>query len=421
MGNELLAIAARNISRNKRRTVLNMIALTIGMSIMIVSLGWVRGYFTTLYDAMIELDTGHVQILHREYLDEARRVPLDLLVEGYGELRASLLEVDGVEHVGARVEFELEMGNGREFMPMRGRAVEPGREREITTIERFIVGGRYLGGSEGNPVEADGGARVVIGRDAADMLGVGPGDTVLLRVRDRHGAPNTASAEVAGVFSTGYPLFDRRLVLTELSYADWLLRLESGVTHVVLGLRDARHPGRVAEALNAILPDRLEAHRWQRFARTMVAAVEADIGAFAILMAVLFMLILLGILNSMSMAVRERGREIGTMRAIGLKRHQLRALLMSESAAIALLSAAVAWVFGGAFAAYVQFVGFDLAGMMPQDLPIPFGDRFYGDTRAIDFVASTALGVVTAVLGSLGPARRAARLAIVDTMRSGSV
>ena len=418
MGKELLSIALRNITRNRRRTALNMIALTVGMTIMIAALGWVRGYFTTLYDGMITLDTGHVQVLHRDYLAEARRMPLDLLVEDYAATRATLLEFDRVNRASGRVEYELELGNGREYMPMRGRAIDPRYESEITTIESFITSGRYLAASD---TASDAEAGVVIGRPAAERLGVAPGDTVFLRVRDRYGAPNTTTLEVTGVFSTGYPLFDRHLVFTDLRRTAEFLRLGDAVTHIVLGLRGRSDPERVATALNSILPDSLTAYRWQRFARTMIAAVEADIGAFVILMGILFFLVLLGILNSMSMAVRERGREIGTMRAIGLKRRQLRRLIIAESIAIALLSAIAACILGGAFAAYVQFVGFDVAGMMPADLPIPFGERFYGDTRAIDFLATSALGVVTAVLGSLGPARRAARLAIVDTMRIGGV
>ena len=414
MDKELLAIALRNITRNRRRTALNMIALTVGMTIMIAAMGWVRGYFTTLYDGMITLDTGHVQVLHRDYLAEARRMPLDLLVEDYAATRATLLESDRVARASGRIEYELELGNGREYMPMRGRAIDPLHEREITTIENFIVSGRYL-------AESAGGAGVVIGRPAAELLGVAPGDTVFLRVRDRFGAPNTTTLEVTGVFNTGYPLFDRHVVFTDLRQTAEFLRVGDAVTHIVLGLGGRPDPERVATALNATLPDSLTAYRWQRFARTMIAAVEADIGAFVILMAILFFLVLLGILNSMSMAVRERGREIGTMRAIGLKRRQLRRLIIAESIAIALLSAIAACVIGGAFAAYVQFVGFDVAGMMPADLPIPFGDRFYGDTRAVDFIATGALGIATAVLGSLGPARRAARLAIVDTMRIGGV
>ncbi|GAB6088613.1 ABC transporter permease [Spirochaeta dissipatitropha] len=405
---DMIQVAFRNILRNPRRTILNVIALGLGMSIMLASLGWMRGYFSTLYSGMINLDTGHVQLLHRDYLDEERRMPLDLVIDDYRTVRSELSRRSGVSAVSGRIHYDLELGNGREYMPMRGRGIDFDHEFDITRIRDFME-------SEG----AETG--VLIGRTAAELLGVQTGDTVFIRVRDRHAAPNTTTMTVAGVFSTGYPLFDRYLVLSDLQETSQLLRMDNSVTHMALRLEDGLNPQRFAAMLNNELSPDMEAYRWQRFARSMVAAVEADIGAFSMLIGILFLLIILGILNSMSMTVRERNREIGTMRAIGMKRRELSALLLTEGAVIALLSSVVALLIGGSFAAYVQFVGFDIAQFMPPDLPIPFGDRFYGDYRIPDYLISLGIGVAAAVLGTLIPIRRAARLNVVETMRSGAV
>lgn len=412
MFNELFLIAIRNVWRNRRRSVLNVVALSVGMTIMIVSIGWVRGYFTTLYTGMMNFDTGQVQVLHSEYLEEERRVPLDLLVNDYQSLRGRLLDVRGVVHVSGRIRYEAEVGNGREYMPMVGRAIDPLRERKITTLQNHLVAGRFL-----KPASPG----VLLGFEAAERLALEPGDTVFVRVRDRYGAPNTTAHPVVGVFRIGYPLFDRNLVLTDLRETAEFLRTDSGVTHVVVGIESDRNPVRVARTIDGALDDTLKAYPWQRFARTMVAAVEADRGAFYLLMGILFLLILLGILNSMSMAVQERNREIGTMRAIGLKRRALVLLLLAESTVLAVVAAAVASVLGGMLAGYVQIVGFDIAGMMPADLPIPFGDRFHGDYRTVDFIISTVIGIATAIAGSLLPARRAIKIRIAETMRAEGV
>lgn len=411
---ELLRIAARNVRRNRRRSVLNILALMMGMSIMIASLGWVRGYFTTLYTGMMELDTGQVQILHGDYLTQERRVPLDLLVEDYPAIRSSLLDHPAIREVTGRIRYEVEVGNGRVYLPMTGRAVDPRREQAITTVQEFLVSGEYL--RPGEP-------GVLIGADAAQRLELAAGDTVFLRVRDRYGAPNTTVHPVTGIFRMGYPLFDRNLVLTDLRETADFLRTGGpyGVTHLVLALEAGFDPEKTAPVLQALLPEELAAYPWQRFARTMIAAVEADRGAFVLLMGILFLLILLGILNSMSMAVQERSREIGTMRAIGLKKYQLLALLLAESVILAILAAAIAMVCGGAAAAYAQIVGFDVAGAMPESLPIPFGDRFHGDYRPVDFLISAGFGVITALVGTILPALRAVRMHPADTLRAEGV
>ncbi len=410
MGKHLLHIAFRNISRNRRRTVLNMIALSLGMTIMIFAIGWVRGYFTTLYDGMISLDTGHVQILNNDYMAEDRRVPLDLLVQDYEARRADILAVDGVEQCSGRIAFEVELGNGREYMPMRGRGIDPRYEADITSVRESLSEGAWFSSNE------DPG--VLIGYEAAELLGVSVGDTVFLRVRDRYSAPNTTAVPVIGIVRFGYPLFDRFMLFTSFESAGAMLRLDGAATHLVVRADSGVSIDRLVTRLQDVVPDDLAVYPWQEFAQTMIRAVQADVGSFFVFMIILFLLIILGILNSMSMTVRERGREIGTMRAIGLKKGQLRFLLLSESAATAIFSAAVAVVFGGAAAAYVQFVGFDVAGMMPADLPIPFGERFYGDYSLFDFVISLGVGLATAILGSILPAQRAVRMSIAQTMRT---
>lgn len=412
MNKHLLPMAWRNITRNRRRSMLNIIALSIGMTIMIIALGWIRGYFTTLYTGMMEFDTGQVQITHRSYMDESRRSPLDLLISDYPVLREQLLQHTEVTAVSGRISYELEIGNGQVYIPMQGRAIDPQHETEITTIHRHIDSGRFL---------QPGAEEIVLGHTAAKLLKLSPGDTVYLRTRDRFDAPNTAAFRLAGIFRLGYPLFDRYVVFSDLEQTSQLLRTGSGTTHAVLTLQRSSDPQSFARRVQEELPDEVTAYPWQRFAQTMIAAVEADMGAFILLIGILFLLILLGILNSMSMTVRERGREIGTMRAIGLKRRQLQQLLISESALLALIAAAIAVVCGGLLAAYIQRVGFDVAAMMPADMPIPFGERFYGDYRFTDFAASTLIGIITAVFGSLLPAHRAIRIEIVDTMRLGSI
>lgn len=407
---DLLRIAARNVTRNRRRSVLNVMALMVGMTVMIASLGWVRGYFTTLYTGMMEFDTGQMQVLHRDYLAEERRVPLDLLVEDYHTLRESLLQHAAIREAAGRIRYEVEVGNGRVYLPMMGRAVDTRREQSITTVQEYLVSGAYL--RRGEP-------GVLIGADAADRLELAIGDTVYLRVRDHFGAPNTVVHPVTGIFRIGYPLFDRHLLLTDLEETGSFLRTDTsdGVTHLVIALEPRFDPERTVGALQELLPRELSVYPWQRFARTMIAAVEADRGAFILLMGVLFLLILLGILNSMSMAVQERSREIGTMRAIGLKKHQLVVLLIAESVILAIIAAAIAAIFGGMAAAYVQFIGFDVAGAMPEDLPIPFGERFHGDYRPVDFLLSTGFGIVTALAGTVIPVRRALHMRPADTMR----
>jgi len=149
-----------------------------------------------------------------------------------------------------------------------------------------------------------------------------------------------------------------------------------------------------------------------------VSAVEADTAGFAMILGVLFLLVIIGILNSMSMAVHERRREIGTLRAIGMKRRQLTRLLLAEGVSIAAIGALAGAVVAGIASIYLGGIGFDLSVLAGTGLPIPFGDRFTADFRVWDYLLGAAVGIVTAVAGSTIPSRRASRLSIAEALGS---
>lgn len=409
---ELLATAWRNVSRNRRRSALNIIALTVGIAILIIAIGWIRGYFTTLYGGMMSFDTGQLQVLDERWLDNELKLPLDLAVDDYHGTASDIREHAWVREASGRIDYPLRIGNGVRTMPALGRAVDPLHETRITVLHTFLTAGRYL---------EPGDTGVLLGAGVADKLGVTPGDTVYLRVYDRYGAPNLAAAAVRGVFRLGYPLMDDNLVLTGLEATTELLRTGSGVTRVVIATDGSLAPGRAAEILNDELPSPLRAYPWTRFAETLVSAVNADSGSFFFLMVILTVLIFLNILNSMSMTVRERGREIGTMRAMGMRKSELKRLLFYESLCISLIALAAGLIIAGITAYYLQTVGFDFTGSLPEEMPIPFGERFRADYRWYDFAGGALFSIATAFLGTLAPARRAAKLEVVDTMRMGSI
>jgi putative ABC transport system permease protein len=101
---------------------------------------------------------------------------------------------------------------------------------------------------------------------------------------------------------------------------------------------------------------------------------------------IMYLLIVLGILNSMSMSVHERTREIGTLRAIGIRRKSLVRLFMLEALWLALPAILAALILSVPGVYYLQFVGVDLAGALPPDLPVPFGERFRADFQAWHFM-----------------------------------
>ncbi len=404
---DLLWMTFRNVTRNPRRSVLNIVALTVGLCIMILGLGWVNGYHTYIYGSLIHLETGHAQYVADGYLAQERRMPVDLVLKDYAARRAALEAHPWVEAASGRVDFPMKLAAPGRSLRVLARAVDPAGEAVVSRVKNFVTRGDYL----------DAGPGLLIGKPVADALGLAPGDTVFVGARDRHGVENLIDLTVRGVFHLGYPAMDRYLAFMDLDSASFLLDLDDEVNRMVVRLRPGIDPGRFLADPPA-LPGGGEWQPWQRFARAAVAAVEADSEGFTAMLVLMYVLIVLGILNSLSMSVHERTREIGTLRAIGIRRTTLSWLFLLEALWLAVPAVLAALILSVPGVYYLQFVGLDLTGSLPANLPVPFGERFRADFRAWHFALGIGLTLVSAVLGAWIPARRGARIVVAEALRT---
>ena len=277
----------------------------------------------------------------------------------------------------------------------------------MTTTPGFVQQGAWL------PAAGEG---VLIGAPLARKLGVKVGQLVALSAVDRYSVENYVEVPVTGIFSLGLPSMDENLIFVDLATAQELLGIPGAATRIVVKLNEGVSESSALASVRGLLSGTDEsAYPWQRFAQVIVSATSADVGGFWIVFCVIFLLVVVGIVNSMSMTIRERTREIGTLRAIGIRRPQLSLLFIVEAGFIALAAAAVGCILGGTFAWYMTKVGIDLSAAS-MEMPIPFGHRFTGDYRLIDFVLASVVSLASALAGSVLPTRRAARLGIPQAL-----
>lgn len=412
MSAELFRVAWKNVFRNSRRSILNIIALTVGMSIMVLGLGWVQGYYTYIFNAVQEFNTGDAQVLPERYLAEAPRLPVDITVSDYTATRALVDGYPGVADAAGRVNFSLQLSAGRSSVRMLAKGIDPEHEADVTVLDEYITDGAYLTEGPG----------ILIGAPVAEELELAPGDTVFVSAMDKFSVQNLLDVRVVGIFDFGYPAMDENVVFMDLATASELLSLENEVTRLVLRLENGLNPRVDLDELASYVAEQapggpdLSVHSWQRFAETTVHSVRADVSSFYIMLAILYLLTVLGILNSMSMSVRERTGEIGTLRAIGIRRRRIMLLFLWEAVAIALIAAALSVVLSLPVAAYLQFIGVDVGTALPADIPVPFGETFHADYRLWHYVLAVGVGATSAAVGAVIPARRAARMNIAEAM-----
>jgi putative ABC transport system permease protein len=139
--------------------------------------------------------------------------------------------------------------------------------------------------------------------------------------------------------------------------------------------------------------------------REIDAAVAAVVGFMWVLIALVFVIASMGIVNTLTMNVQEQTRELGVLRAVGMKRGQVRKLIVAQAVALGVLSV-LPGVAGGVLVAWAMYAAtYPLSGHQPVFALHP------------TFIAGCAVvALVVAVLASFLPARRAARLQVIQAL-----
>lgn len=407
MSTNLFSLALRNIFRQRARSAATLAAIAIGVAGLILAGGFVQDIFIQLGEAIIHSQTGHIQITRQGYREGKSRAPERYLIEHSEQLKADIQKtVPSVTLSMARLGFSGILNNGKRDLGIIGEGIEPDAEADIATFMRFVEG-RAL-----KDTDQDG---IVVGQGVAKSLGLKVGDRVTLVMTLSAGAVNTLDFELVGVFQSFSREFDARAVRIPLDAAKSLM--DTPAAHLIVAMLEHTEdtPAAVSALKQKYSKDGYEITAWNELSDFYEKTVELYDRQFGVLRLIILIMVLLSVVNSVNMTLFERTREFGTMLAVGNRSTTVFRLIMAESLCLGLLGAGLGIAVGCISAIGISAIGIP----MP---PPPNANLGY--TALIRIVPATVLtagviGFVAAILATILPARRAARLDIVDALRHG--
>ncbi len=234
------------------------------------------------------------------------------------------------------------------------------------------------------------------------------------------GAPNVVSMDVAGVDPQGVKELDDNYVAMPLPLAQQLVygRSEHKATGIVLQLNRSEDLNAARARLNALIGAHhldLEVHDFAELTPFYGQVVKLFDAIFLFITLIMGVIVLFAVVNTMTMNVMERTNEIGTIRAMGVRRNGIRAQFVVEGALLGAIAATVGVILAFGVAAAINHVG--LTWTPPGNAnPVPFRLAMPADSPPL--LLGTWLGLLlVATLAALLPANRAARLPVVDALR----
>jgi len=417
MSGRLLRLAWRNLWRNRRRTLITMAALAFGYAMLLFVACLMAGLRWQMIENGTCLVTSQIQVHAPGYYPNR---PLQKTLGGRKgtDVNAMLAAITADRRVHAAAPRVY--GYGLLSAAHRSAGVEllgvlPEQERKITTLSGQMAKGNYL--TARMPKE------VVIGDTLASTIGIDVGSEVVLLTQAAEGSIGNDVYTVVGIVRTGLDTLDRGLVLMSLSSLQELLHLAPARIHEVgVKLNDINEATAVAAALEVELGETLpvRVRAWPELVPELASYVQFNRGITLVLFLIFFLLAVMGVMNTMLMAVFERTRELGMLMALGMRPVQVILLIMAEAAGLAAASLVVGGAIGVPLLWYLQVHGLDLGGATGEVVSLAgvvVGHLWYGRQ---DFPAysQAALGLaVTALVSALYPAWRAARFRPTEAIR----
>jgi ABC-type lipoprotein release transport system permease subunit len=421
----LVKIGWRNLWRNPRGTLLTALALGLGLTLLLISLGLLDGSHEQLVRNAVRFGTGHVVIQAQGYQDTGS---LELLLPAQVVSTAGeFMHGEAMKHVlrgmSPRLLASGLLSSAANASGVSMMGVIPKEERAVSLIPKRIVEGNYL-----NDDQQSG---VVIGAELARKLAVKVGGKVVLMTQAVQ-APGTEAADadegemqstllrVNGIFRTGIQAIDAHVIQLPLPEAQELLGVPGRVNQVAVLLEREGDSPMVAQSLRKQLTGLpVEVLTWRESMPTLAQSFVLDEAFNYVMNGVVLAMVGLGILNTILMRVLERRYEFGLCSALGLRPVQLAVMVIGESLALTAISLALGLVLGLTAQHYFATAGLDLRWFFKSSLPsaLVFDPIIYSRLSVTRIASSVGTVFLTATIISFYPALKAARTELPGALR----
>jgi putative ABC transport system permease protein len=410
----IIKIAARNLRRYQRRTILTSALITLGVVAVLLYISVTGSFKDMMVGQITDSMIGHLQIHRRGYLASIDNLPLNLNLNEHQltKVKKILSNVDAVESFSMRIKLGAMFSNFTETTNIRLNAVIP--EQEVKTVP--LLPDRIIEGQKKDVLLQKG--EILIPELIAKGMKVKVGDDIVLVANNKDGSVNGKTFTVSGVLE-GISGPGGRDGVIHLDDAKELLRIDGvEISEIAIRLKsmDGLPPvfSRLKEELASIKDKQdkpvFELHTWEKLTPFYNIAKMIDLMTFFIKV-MLVSIVLVSIMNVMIMAVYERINEIGTISAIGTLPGKIMALFVTEGFLLGVLGTVVGTV--------ISLIS--IAAINAAEITFNFG-------RQSDLLLAPVIGqgdVITiglivigiSVLASLQPAFKAARMDPITALR----
>ena len=394
-------------------TWISLIGITLAVFALIATLSVRAGFRAEFVDTILGAN-AHVTVYQRTEVDEYGR--RSRVIEGYEDMAERLRAVPGVTHAAPLVRGQV-MANFQNFNT--GVQVYGISPDELAQIPRVANPETALGDI------ADFSGGIAIGSGVARELGVGLGNRIRIispnGVRTAMGtSPRTGAYEITYIFSAGRYDIDSTRIYMPLDEAQSFFNRDGVVDRIEVMVEDPDAVDDIVPAILAAGGERALVLTWRDTAGAFLRALTIEDNVMFVIMAILVLIASLNIVSGLIMLVKNKGRDIGILRTMGLTEGSVLRVFFICGAGIGTVATLLGVALGCAFAIWIDpiFAAVNyLSGGGVWDPSIRGIYHLPAKLEAGDVISAVALSLGLSWIVTIFPARRAARMNPVEALR----
>ncbi len=399
----LLKFAFRNVFKNKKRTVLTASAVFFAALIVSIAMGWINGMIDMMMANYEKYQTGDFRIATENFLKREKFVPVDEIIADSRELMSKIRLIPDVSSAEERIKFGIMLANGDNTVFAFGMGIDL-KDSNLKLQEKIIEG----------TIEESG---IYIGKNLAKKLGVKLGDNLLLATKTSEGGLNGIKLPVKGIFKYNVITFDDQFFFISLLDARRLLKIPAGTTELLIYTKNRVSADRIGKEINGLLYQGLSAKNMREQLGNLYDTFEVMRWIYYFIYAIIVFLASFVVVNTMMMAVFERNREIGTLKAMGMTEGDIFMNFLLEGGIIGGLGSITGGALGYIFNFVFNKTGFNFDFAM-QGLAVPMEYIIRPLIGPDVLIATILFGVLIPAAATIYPANRAKKLQPAEALRS---
>jgi putative ABC transport system permease protein len=402
----LLKISWLNVWRNTRRSLVMIVAVSIGLwgGIFVSALS--SGMMLQRFDLSVKQHISHIQVQNPEFLKDRH---IKYGIADWDALQKALKADSLIDGFSGRTLAGGMLATANMTVGISIVGIDAASEAATTALDENILQGNYIVHEGRNPV--------LVGKKLADKTKLQPGSRLVLTFQNVEGELVSASFRVAGIYQTSNGIYDESHVYVRQSDLEPYVGEGTTINQVAIIANKMDQVQALGDRLTHQFPE-YSIRTWVDISPELAYMQEMAGMMLMIILVIILFALSFGLVNTMLMSVFERTRELGMLMAVGMNSKKVFAMIMIETIFLTLMGALGGMLLGFVSIQFFSKTGIDMAAVGGDSLNnFGFPSVVYPQLELSFFFFLMVLVIVTAVLTSIYPALKALRLKPAEAVR----